>query len=529
MPQAMPLHGQGTPGPMMPGPMPPPMAGPRARNWRERFMRNYGMGIFTSVQKGELTIPNWLVGKPILFFFVALFACWIAFGYVPNENLWITSILSVILFFYVGVELSQRWAHVKEKQFLRHVFWTGLVIRLIWVLYLYFFFNPEFYGNTYGNDSDTGWYMRFGIDLSRWLAGESKHTLADIIQYQAASFDDTGYPMWLGVIYLLTGNISDVLIPFIVKSFMGAYCAVCIYRVAKRHFGDGTARMAAIFVCLNPNMIYWCGTMMKEADMVFLVCLSIDNFDRVLSSGKQLTFKALLPGTLAGVALMFFRMVLGLVVFMAVFAHIIMASRKVMSVGKKILAGVLVGTVLFVGMGDRIMIQSKKMVETVQSDAQAKNMEGRAYGKTGNAFAKYAGAAVFAPLIFTIPFPTINQANEIQYTQMQLAGGSYIKNIFSFFVILVLFLMLVSGEWRRHVFLIAYTCGYLMVLVMSAFAQSGRFHMPIMPMLMLFAAYGIQLAKGNKKLQRGFTLVLVLEVVVCLAWNWFKLKGRGMI
>ena len=31
------------------------------------------------------------------------------------------------------------------------------------------------------------------------------------------------------------------------------------------------------------------------------------------------------------------------------------------------------------------------------------------------------------------------------------------------------------------------------------------------------------------KLKKWFPIVLVLEVMVCLAWNWFKLKGRGMI
>ena len=94
---------------------------------------------------------------------------------------------------------------------------------------------------------------------------------------------------------------------------------------------------------------------------------------------------------------------------------------------------------------------------------------------------------------------------------------------------MVVLMMLISGEWRRHVFILAYTLGYLMVLVMSAFAQSGRFHMPIWPMLMLFAAYGIQIAKNNSRVHRWLPLVLVIEVVACLAWNWFKLKGRGMI
>ena len=26
-----------------------------------------------------------------------------------------------------------------------------------------------------------------------------------------------------------------------------------------------------------------------------------------------------------------------------------------------------------------------------------------------------------------------------------------------------------------------------------------------------------------------YFLVLILEVIICLGWNWFKLKGRGMI
>ena len=520
--------------PMPPQPMPGPMQGPmmappRPRGWRERMMRRFGMDTVAQIRKSERTIPNWLMGKPLAFFFISLFACWIAFGHVPEFDLVMAACVSVVLFIYGGYAMSRAWAKDKEKVFLKHVFVVGVVVRLLWAFYGYFFFNMDHYGFVYGDDADTGWYMRFGQDLAQWMAGESRHTLHEIIEYQCSAIDDVGYPMWLGLIYMLTGGISDVVIPFILKCILGAYSAISIYHVAKRHWGEGVARMAAIFVCLNPNMIYWCGTMMKEAEMVFLVCLAVDNFDRALSSGIRYSFKNLLPGILAGLALMFMRAPLGIVMFMAVFAHIIMASKRVMSVGKKVLAGVLVGAVLLISMGDRIRTQSEKLVESVQEDSQSKEMEWKSKREGGNEFAKYASAAVFAPLIFTIPFPTYNAVNEAQNTQMQLAGGSYIKNILSFFVIMVMMLLLISGEWRRHVFIIAYTVGYHMVLVMSSFAQSGRFHMPVIPMIMLFAAYGIQLAKGNKKMQRGFSIALVLEVVICLAWNWFKLKGRGMI
>lgn len=513
---------------------------PAARGWRERWMNRFGMNtVVTPFQKGMMIVPNWLTGKSMVFFFVAMLTCWGAFGYVPDFELWIVASLSILLFFYGGQSMSKSWERKNERAFVRYVFIAGFLIRLLWILYCYFIFNMDHYGKIYGDDADTGWYMDVGKSLSKWFAGESHHirsdaqnapmTLTEIMDYHECALDDVGYPMWLGFVYLIVGVDNDVFIPFIIKCLMSAYCAVYIYRIAKRHYGDGVARMSAIFVCVYPNMIYWCGTMFKEVEMVFLCCMALENFDRVLSSGQRYTFRSLLPGILATIAVFFFRSALGILILLAVFAHIVMASQRVMSTGKKIMAGVLVGVVMVLSMGDRIRTQSEKLLDTAQSDHQSKNMAWRAEREGGNSFAKYAGAAVFAPLIFTIPFPTFNQAEESQLLQVQLSGGSYIKNILSFFVIIVMIMLLISGEWRRHVFILAYTVGYLVVLVMSEFAQSGRFHMPVIPFLMLFAAYGVQIAKTNGKVKKWLPIVLVIEVVACLAWNWFKLKGRGMI
>ena len=511
------------------GQMMPPQMGPaRPQGWRKRWMQRFGMNMQMPRAK-ELTIPNWLPGKSIVFFFISMLVCWAAFGYVPEFGLWLVAALSVVLFFYGGQTMSKSWERKKEMVFLRNIYIAGLIARFMWVLYCYFFFNPDHFNNVYGDTADVDWYMPFAKDLALWIKGDSSMSLSQTFDYNGAAIDDVGYPMWLAIGYAIWGEWSDAFIPMLIKCIVSAYCAVCIYNIAKRHFGEGTARMAAIFVCVNPNMIYWCGNMFKEAEMVFIVCVAIDLIDKALTSGKKLTFKSLLPGIAVGLYLFFFRSALGLVVFLAIFAHIVMASERVMSMGKKVLAGILVGVTLIVGVGDRLRTQTEKMIDQAQSDYQSRNMEWRAERKGGNSFAKYAGAAVFAPLIFTIPFPTFNSALDTQYLQMQLAGGSYIKNVLSFFVILVMFMMLISGEWRRHVFIIAYTLGYLMVLVLSEFAHSGRFHMPVIPLLMLFAAYGIQIGKTNARVRKWLPLVLVLEVVACLAWNWYKLKGRGMI
>lgn len=525
-------YNQQAQGPEMPQ-QPPILNRPTPRGWRERWMRRYGMDTSMSLRKDELTIPNWLVGKSVAFFFIAMLACWMAWGYIPPADLIAVSAISVLIFFYGGLAMSKGWSRTKEKTFIRNVFIVGFCVRLLWVLYMYFIFNPEHFGNTYGDTADVDWYMPFGEAIAGWIKGDRAYTFSQLIERWNSDIGDVGYPIWLAVLNILSFGESDVFLPMMVKCIVGAYCAICIYRVAERHYGEGAARMAALFVALTPNMIYWCGTMMKEVEMVFLCCLCVDLLDKTFTSGRQLSFRGLLPGILVASVIFFFRVVLAIVIFLAMLAHVVMASNRVMSFGKKIIAGVLVGVVLMVGMGNRIMNQAEKLIDAAQSDSQKTNMEWRSNLKDsrGNkqSFAKYAGAAVFAPLIFTIPFPTFNMANESQLTQMQLSGGSYIKNILSFFVILVMFMMLLSGEWRRHVFILAYTIGYLAVLVMSIFAQSGRFHMPVWPMLMLFAAYGVQIAKSNAKVRKWFPVVLVIEVAICLFWNWFKLKGRGLI
>ena len=480
--------------------------------------------------KRENSLPNWLTEKSMGFFFISLFACWLAWGYVPRYDLIFTTIISIVLFFFVGRHMSNQFSLLGEKKFFRSVFTVGFIVRILWVLYVFYVFNPRYYGTNLGDSADVEWYMPFGKALAVWLSGDSPYSLSELINnIYLAAIDDVAYPMILGLEYLLTGGISDIFIPMFIKSILGALCAILVYRIAKRHFCNSAARIAAIFVCLNPNMIYWCANMFKEAEMVFFCCLAVDKFDEALSSNSQLTIKSLLPGILCGFVLLFMRTTLGLAMFAAAMVHVVLADRRIISVGKKIFMGALMALVLSITAGDHLLEQSRGYITKANSDYQKENMEWRSTRAGGNSFAKYATAGVFAPLIFTIPFPTFNQANAAQLLQVQLSGGYFIKNILSFFVIIVLIQFLICGEWRKHVFILGYTCAYLLVLVFSGFAQSGRFHMPIWPMLMIFAAYGVQLAKTDKKMRKWFMYALYLEVFVCLAWNWFKLAGRGMI
>jgi hypothetical protein len=114
-----------------------------------------------------------------------------------------------------------------------------------------------------------------------------------------------------------------------------------------------------------------------------------------------------------------------------------------------------------------------------------------------------------------------------QTWQQLCAGGNFIKNVLSFFVILLFAMLLIQRKWRPYTFPIAVLCGYLLALTMSSFAHSGRFHMPAVPLELMFAAAGMCLYPNESK--KIWKPVLLFEMVVIIGWNWFKLKGRGLI
>ena len=106
-------------------------------------------------------------------------------------------------------------------------------------------------------------------------------------------------------------------------------------------------------------------------------------------------------------------------------------------------------------------------------------------------------------------------------------GNNYVKNILSFFVILAFYLIIKRKLWRKHTLLIAYILTYLGILALSHFAQSERFHLPALPIALIFAAYGIsEMTNQYKKL---FDYWTVFILVVIIGWCWFKLAGRGLV
>ena len=139
-----------------------------------------------------------------------------------------------------------------------------------------------------------------------------------------------------------------------------------------------------------------------------------------------------------------------------------------------------------------------------------------------------AGLIKNGTFIFTIPFPSMVRPWDGQDVQQLLNGGNFVKNILSGFTIFAMVMLLISGKWREHLLPLSFLLGYLVVLTMSTFAQSERFHQPAMPFEFMFAAYGLSIAITQKKYKRWFMYWCAFMFVAAIVWNWFKLAGRGL-
>ena len=425
-------------------------------------------------------------------------------------------VAAVLLFFLYSTKLTMQWRNYSPQQFVKKIFTTSLVIRVVYVIFIYFYYigmtgEPHMY-----HPGDELWYHFMS---SRW-----REAGFDDFMYwmmDGVSIDDSGYCWWLAIEYLILG--TNVLPARLVKCLIDAFACVLIYNLAERGFGGPTARIAAIFYMLMPNTWYYCGITLKETEMAFLVVLFVERADLALRSPKIKLKDFVLP-LLVILAMFTFRTAMAAVLAASLAAALILSSSKQLQAWKKALFSAVFAGWMFMTIGIELVQEARIMWEG-KAESQETSYQWRATRDNGNTFAKYASASVFAPMIFTIPFSSMVNIRD-QENQMMLNGANFIKNILSGFTIFALFALLFRREWRQHVLPISVMCGYLVVLVFSNFAHSERFHFPILGLELLFAAYGVSQVTNKQK--RWYTIWLVVICIANIGWAYIKLRGRGL-
>ena len=476
-------------------------------------------------------MPKWVSNRAIMIYFAALGVVTLWFlSYAMEWWAFVFGVVEVVGFFYFSNLLTRTWSRLTTRTFESRLLWTSFGIRVVWVLFSYWFYYFMTGNHFEFSAGDVLFYDELGKHLAEHFR-EGDFAVYDICNSYTGgkiAFSDMGYPAYLGFVYWLTGD--SLLVVRFIKAFLGAFMAVLMYRLATRNFGEGVGRMTGIFCMLMPNLILYCGLHLKEIEMCFLAVVAIEQADQVMRLKKFNVWK-MVPMAICMLTLFTFRTVLGAVTILALLTALTITSDRVVDWGKRIIMILIAGVLLLSMVGGRLESEVRELtthnvVEEQQQAMQWRSVRADAQGNQ-NRFARYAGATVFAPMIFTLPFPTVTNVSG-QENQRLIHGGNYVKNIMSGFVIFSLFTLVFSGEWRKYVLTGAYYGGYLVVLAFSNFAQSERFHMPIVCFMLMFSAYGLSEVLKHPRDRRLYNYWTLLMFVVFVGWNWFKMRGRGL-
>ena len=464
-------------------------------------------------------LPKQITYRAIITYLIALTVISLFFSdYAMRFGYMALGLLFVIGFFSLTRVWTLKSKSGSERDFVNFLFVSAVIFRLVWVIASYFYFiNATGIPFEFDTADALGYH-----EEAKWLASEKWSKAWEYyFKRDYASISDVGYPLYLTVIYKITGPV--IIIPRIIKSFLSAYTCVLVYHLSSRAFGKETGRMAGIMMVLMPNLIIYCGYHLKETEMLFLEVAFLERADYLIRS-KEASFRnVLLPTILAG-SLFFFRTVLGLAAVFSFATAVLLSNAVSMRRGWKRTAligwGVLCVAVLS---GGAAMTEIEALWEEKDENASLKRLE---QTSRGSQWAQYATGAVMAPMAFVLPYATMVDVSH-QYNQQTKHGGNFVRNFMGFFAILAVYEALRQKKWRDFVLIGAFIISYLGVVALSGFSNSERFLLPGLPCLIMMWAYGVSELRGNtyKYLTPWCFVVFLME----FGWAFFKLGNRGII
>ena len=200
--------------------------------------------------------PKYFTNSSIQIYFICVAFCFaIYMKYSMEWIFYFVGAISVFGFFYFSNQLTVLWKDISEKKFIRKVFFTALILRVIWVVFSYYFFIQQTGIPFDWGAADAVGYNQCGTEIAAELRAGN---LGVFSSYQELfGISDLGYMSYLGILYTFTDD--SIMVARLLKALYGALMCLLIYKLAARNFGDSVGRIAGILCMLMPNFIYYCG------------------------------------------------------------------------------------------------------------------------------------------------------------------------------------------------------------------------------------------------------------------------------
>jgi hypothetical protein len=129
-----------------------------------------------------------------------------------------------------------------------------------------------------------------------------------------------------------------------------------------------------------------------------------------------------------------------------------------------------------------------------------------------------AGAAI-------TPFPSYLDTEARQLSIFSRFQNDLVRNMMYFFMYVGLYFTF-KNRFREYIGIIFFLIAYLGVITSAANSFQARFHMPIIPFVVIFIGVGV--VEFKSKSNRSWLIYLTFIFLAQLAWTYFKLDIRGI-
>ena len=463
-------------------------------------------------------LPHQISMKAIALYLGALAAVTLLFfRYAMPVEYTVMGIVWVTLFFGLTAWVSRKSHTLPKKNYIWILLTLAFLLRVAWVVFSYYFYQAKT-GRPFEFEAADAW--EYHAD-SEWLATTTWRYTWDYLVSSRSTLSDSGYMMYLSSLYRLIG--PSIIGARLVKAVLGTVTCWLLYLLATRTLGETTGRLAGIMAACMPNLIIYCGLHLKETEMIFLVIAFLERADALLRSRHFTPLSVGVPLVL-GISLFTFRTVLGATAIFAFVSAVLFTSKEIVRRRQRMALIGWITLTLAVLAGGTIATEAEGYWESRHENQQVKREQ---QTLRGNKWAQYATGTVMAPMMFVLPFPTLIDVEQ-QYNQNIMHGGNYVRNMLGGFVILALFnAFFKRKDWRNKVLAGSFMIAYLTIISMSGFANSERFLLPGLPLLLLFAADGVAWLNANN--YRFIKIWYWVVPVMAVAWAFFKVGSRGLL
>ena len=452
-------------------------------------------------------------------YLLALLVISVVFRDHAMELEWVLWGIGEVLFFFVFTTIFYpRWKNDEPKVFCHKVFWIALAIRLLYVVFSYYYFYNRIGGPFEGPGDEIGYYTRSAL-LSKYIRKGDFRFVIDFLKGYSLGFSDHGYLIWLTFIHTIFGR--KVWVARIFKALMSAYLCIVVHKLSSRTFGERTGRLAAVMCVFMPLFIQLTGSHTKEMEMIFLSIFALERMDYLIRSKKYTLWNILFPILLIGMSFGF-RTVIGMCLIFAFLVFVILSPNHLVNRKGKIIA---LSTTLVVFLVFLFTVIGSEMKIVYMLNFSGTDYLARKYASLGLKYSELSKSKYLFPGAFVLPLsPMVDVAPD--HNKM-FHGTIFIKNFLAFFAMLSIVIAIRQKKWRDFSLIGAYELSYLAIVIFTFTSNSERYHQPAVPLILVMAAYAM--THLRRKDLTLFYIYCGLLFVALFAWNWIKLAARGMV